>query len=78
MSAADKKKNRLEVKKALENKWQTMRCVSKILEENEKELEEMLLDLREKESKDLKDWEKLERFEKIEKLRQEKGFTREK
>ena len=65
------------MKKALENKWQTIRWVNKILEENEKELGEMLLDLKEKESKDLKDWEKLERFEKIEKLRKEKGFTRE-
>ena len=75
--AVDKKRNRLEMKKALENKWQTIRWVNKILEENEKELGEMLLDLREKETKELKDWEKLERFEKIEKLRKEKGFTRE-
>ena len=76
-NAAEKKKNKLEMKKALENKWQTIRWVNKILEDNEKELGEMLIDLKEKEMKDLKDWEKLARFEKIEKLRNEKGFTRE-
>ena len=76
MTESEKRKIRLEIKRALENKWQTVRWVTRILEDNETELEGMLHDLKESESQELKEWEKLKRFDKIEKLRQEKGFTR--
>ena len=62
MSVSEKKKNRLVVKRTLENKWQTVRWVTRILEENENELEEMLLDLKETESQEFKDWEKLNKL----------------
>ena len=78
LEESEKRKNRLVVKRALESKWQTVRWVTRILEENETELEEMLLDLKESESQELKEWGKLKRFNKIEKLRQEKGFARNK
>ena len=69
MAESEKRQIRLEIKRAIENKWQTVRWVTRILEENETELEEMLLDLKESESQELKEWGKLKRFDKIEKLR---------
>ena len=53
-----------------------MRWVTRILDDNETELEGMLYDLKESESQELKEWEKMKRFDKIEKIRQEKGFAR--
>ena len=47
------------MKRELESKWQTVRWVTRILEENETELEEMLVDLKKSEGRELKEWEKM-------------------
>ena len=71
----EKRKIRLEMKRILEQKWQTVRWVVKHLDENEKELTEMLEDTKEAEDEELKKWAKMKRIEKIEKIRKEKNFT---
>ena len=76
MEEKDKKEIRLEIKKTLEKKWQTIRWVTKHLEENEQELKEMLVDVQKENENELKQWQKLERFAKIEKLRMESGYDR--
>ena len=73
----EKRMIRLELKKTLELKWQTVRWASDHLERNEEEFEELLRDIEEKEAEELNKWRKLRRFEKIEKLRQEQRFTNE-
>ena len=76
MEEKDKKEIRLEIKKTLEKKWQTIRWVTKHLEENEQELKEMLVDVQKENENELKQWQKLERFAKIEKLRMENGYDK--
>ena len=65
----EKREIRLEIKKTLEQKWQTIRWVTKHLEENETELKEMLVDVQKENENELKQWQKMERFAKIDKLR---------
>ena len=72
----EKKEIRLELKKTLEKKWQTIRWVTKHLEENESELKEMLVDVQKEKENELKQWQKMERFAKIEKLRMENGYDK--
>ena len=55
---------RLELKKTLEQKWQTLRWVTDHLDNNE--LRAMLTDLREVENDELRKWNKMKRFYKIE------------
>ena len=64
LEEVEKKKIRLELKtKTFEEKWQIVRWVTKFLEDNEKELEAMLCDLKESENQELRKWGKLKRFE---------------
>lgn len=72
----EKKEIRLEIKKTLEQKWQTIRWVTQHLEENETELKEMLIDVQKENENELKQWQKLKRFERIEKLRIEQGYDK--
>ena len=72
----EKKKIRLELKKTLEQKWQTVRWITHHLDENEEELIEMLGDMRREEEKKLESWQKLKRLEKIQILRREQGFDK--
>ena len=62
MAESEKRKIRLEIKRALENKWQTVRWVTRILEDNETELERMLHDLKESENQE---FERMGKTEKI-------------
>ena len=73
----EKKRIRLEIKRTLELKWQTVRWASDHLERNNKEFGELLRDVEEREEEELNKWKKMKRFEKIEKLRQEQMFTSE-
>ena len=73
----EKRKIRLEIKRTLELKWQTVRWASDHLERNNEEFGELLIDVEKREEEELSKWKKMKRFEKIEKLRQEQMFTNE-
>ena len=73
----EKRKIRLEIKRTLELKWQTVRWASDHLERNNEEFGELLRDVEKREEEELSKWKKMKRFEKIEKLRQEQMFTTE-
>ena len=64
----EKRQIRLEIKRTLELKWQTIRWASDHLERNNEEFGELLRDVEKREEEELNKWKKMKRFEKIEKL----------